>query len=42
MIDTNEKLQERIEKYDPAQVPYLNAPEYFRMNFDNSWMVSYG
>ena len=36
------RLEERIQNYHPVQVPSLNTPDYFRMNFDNSWMVSYG
>ena len=31
-----------IQNYHPPQVPSLNTPDHFRMNFDNSWMVSYG
>ena len=42
MIATNEKLREWIRNHTPARVPSLNTPDYFEMNFDNSWMVNYG
>ena len=36
------KVQERLQNYRPVQVPSLNTPDYFPMNFANSWMENYG